>query len=76
VPECISSGSLSDERLYPFWPTFRLAFIKELFRLSERNQELLVQLKEDSKIDIESEVEEMAKGKVQTAKDIMLILIQ
>lgn len=30
---------------------------KELFRLSERNQELLVQLKEASKVDIESEVE-------------------
>lgn len=32
---------------------------KELFRLSERNQELLAQLKEASKVDIESEVEDI-----------------
>lgn len=32
---------------------------KELFKLSERNQELHVQLKEASKVDIESEVEEV-----------------
>lgn len=32
---------------------------KELFRLSERNQELLAQLKEASKVDIESEIEEI-----------------
>lgn len=43
---------------------------KELFRLSERNQELLVQLEEASKVDIESEVEEIVSKITEYEKQI------